>query len=501
MEQRSLYLIRQALTAVFKRKRMVMLLFLLVFVPSNVGNVLREPVYRASAKVLIRSARAYPEVSTRKATADRPPNEAMVNSEIQLLRSRDLLRRLHDELSKGDDADEKPAIPSVTTLERKLTVLRKPNSNVVEVSYRSTSEEQAIRVVNTLVQLYVRYNIEKHKAPGAVEFFHRQTEEAKKAYEQADLELERYDAAHGLTSIAVEKDQLLRQRAQLEADLRRTEAEITELTTKVAAVEAQLEYIPEVEETEVDLVPNPMLGYLQQSLAKLELERNKLLQLYTPQHRLVMDIESEIADVKRQISAQDSTVIGRKRRSVTGVRRAMQQDLLEAQTELGALEARRAMLAERISDYDARIRVMHAKHYQVMRMRRDRTEKKEVYDALQQKLNELEVAEAMDKAGLSNVTVVEAAAAPLKRDPDFKGLTLLLSLFASLLISIGSAIVMEMLNPVLNSDLDVRHHLGLPVLAEIPKNGVNGHGNGNGNGNGNGHNGIANGVGYGGSRA
>ncbi|RMF25729.1 MAG: hypothetical protein D6760_00325, partial [Deltaproteobacteria bacterium] len=122
MEQRSLYLIRQALTAVFKRKRMVLLLFLLVFVPSNVGNLLREPVYRASAKVMIRNARAYPEVSTRKATADRPPNEAMVNSEIQLLRSRDLLRRLHDELAKNEeDGDNDRPVPSVTTLERKLT--------------------------------------------------------------------------------------------------------------------------------------------------------------------------------------------------------------------------------------------------------------------------------------------------------------------------------------------------------------------------------------------
>ncbi|RMD84072.1 MAG: hypothetical protein D6815_05005 [Candidatus Dadabacteria bacterium] len=481
MEQRSLYLVRQALTAVFKRKRMVVLLFLLVFVPSNVGNMLRDPVYRATAKVMIRNTRAYPEVSTRKATADRPPNEALVNSEIQLLRSRDLLRRVHDKLvEESRQADAAFSVPSVIALERKITVVRKPNSNVVEVSYRSPSQEQAIRVVNTLVQLYVDYNIEKHKTPGALEFFHRQTEAAKKAYEEADLELERYDAAHGLTSIAVEKDQLLRQRAQLEADLRRTEAEITELTTKVGALEAQLEYIPETETTEVDLVPNPMLGYLQQSLAKLELERNKLLQLYTPQHRLVMDLENEIAEVKRQIAQQETTVIGRRRKSTTGVRRALQQELLEAQTELGALEARRAMLAERISDYDARIRVMHAKHYQVMRMRRDRAEKKELYDALQAKLNELKVAEAMDRARLSNVAIVEAAAPPLRREPDFKGLTLLLSLFAALFISIGAAIVTEMLNPVFNSDLDVRHHLGLPVIAEIPKNGVNGNGNGNG---------------------
>jgi uncharacterized protein involved in exopolysaccharide biosynthesis len=267
---------------------------------------------------------------------------------------------------------------------------------------------------------------------------------------------------------------MLRQRAQLEADLRRSEAEITELTTKVAALEAELEYIPEHEATEVDMVPNPMLGYLRQNVAKLEMERNRLSQLYTPQHRLVMDVESEIAALKQQIGQQETSVIGRKRMSTTPVRRSLEQDLLEVQASLGALEARRAMVTERISDYDARIRVMHAKHYQVMRLRRDRTEKKQLYDALVDKLNQLQVSDAMDQAGLSNVNVVEAAAAPLGKEPDFILVTLVLSFFAALLISVGSAIVTEMLNPVMNSEIDIRHHLGLPVLAEVPRNGLNG---------------------------
>jgi len=476
MEQRSLYLIRQALNAVFKRRRMVALLFLLIFVPSNVGNLVRDPMFRANGKLLLKTVRAYPEVSplTRQAAADKPPNEAMINSEMQLLRSRDLLRRVHFDLAAqaAERGRDEASVPSVQGLEMRMSVVRKPNSNVIQVSYRSGDEEQAVAVVNTLLRLYVDYNIEKHTSPGALEFFDEQTQGAREAYQQADVALERYDAAHGLTSIAVEKDQLIRQRAQLEADLRRTEAEITELTTRVAAVDAELRFIPEHEATEVDMIPNPMLGFLRQQLAQLEMERTKLLGRYTPQHRLVTDVESEISSIKQQIVSQETSIIGRKRMATTSVRRKLEADLLGAQADLGALEARRAMVAERMSDYDGRIRVMHSKHYQVMRLRRDRMEKKSFYDALVQKLGELNVSEAMDEAGLSNVSIVEAAAAPLAREPDFKGLTFVLSLFAALLISVGSAVVTEMLNPVLNSDVDVRHHLGLPVLAEIPQNGV-----------------------------
>jgi uncharacterized protein involved in exopolysaccharide biosynthesis len=263
---------------------------------------------------------------------------------------------------------------------------------------------------------------------------------------------------------------MLRQRAQLEADLRRSEAEITELATKVSALQGELEFVPEHEAIEVDMIPNPMLGYLRQNLAKLEMERNRLLQLYTPQHRLVLDVENEIAALRHQISQQETSVIGRKKMATASVRRNLEQTLLQVQADLGGRQARRAMLAERISDYDARIRVMHAKHYQVMRLRRDRTEKKETYDALARKVNSLQVSEEMDQAGLSNVSIVEAAAPPLKKEPNFRGVTFVLSFFGGLLIAIGAAILTEMLTPVMNSEIDIRHHLGLPVLAEIPQN-------------------------------
>ncbi len=487
MDQRSLYLVRQAVSAVFKRWRMVMLVFLAVVVPFNTVNALRKPEYTASAKVLLTRERAYAEISPIEGVraVDRLPNESIVNSEVQLIRSGDLMRRVRaalEEQAGGDPADFS-GIPTPQALENGVRVVRKPQSNVLEIAYAHSDPDMAINVVNTILDLYIDYHIELHNVPGAYEFFDRETQLAKEAFVHADHALERFDSTHGLTSIATEKDQLLRQRAQLEADLRRTEARVAELTTKVAAIEAELEYIPEQEATQVEMVPNPLITYLKQNLARLEMERERLLQLYTPQHRLVMDIESEVAGIKNQIASQESTVVGRKRMATTPVRVRLEESLLGAQAELGALEARRALLAERISDYEGKIRVMHGKHYEVMRLRRDRQEKKDTYEALLQKLNLLKVSNAMDKAGISNISILEAAVGPLVPQRSFKLMTLILTVLVALLVSVSAAVVTEMLNPVLNSELDVRYHLGLPVLAEIPLSG---------NGNGNGHNGNAN---------
>jgi len=471
MDQRSLYLLRQAITAIFKRWRLVALVIACIVVPFNFVNFLiRQPVYNAHSKIMITKDRAYAEVSPLErehAVADLP-NEMVVNSEIQLIRSRDLMRRLHDELETQSNQENAWPVPSIVALEQRVSAVRKPQSNVVEVSYRSSDPTFAIHVVNTLVSLYSRYHIETHKALGALAFFDKETQLAKESFVNADLELERFDAAHGLTSVATEKDNMLRQRAQLEADLRRTEAQVTELTTKVAAIEAELEYIPEQEAVETEMIPNPLLGYLRQNLARLEMERERLLQLYTPQHRLVIDVETEVAAIKSQLAGQEGTVVGRKKMAQTPTRRRLQEDLLSSQAEVGALEARRAMLAERITDYEGKIRVLHAKHYEVMRLRRDREEAKKRYDAVLGKLNEVKVSEAMDLAGLSNISIIEAAAEPLEREADYRVVTLALTTFLALFLGISAAVVVELINPVMNSDLDVRHHLDLPVLAAIP---------------------------------
>ncbi len=501
MDQRSLYLVRQAINAIFKRWRMVVGLFLVILVPVTIGTLLKKPVFRASSKIYIGKDRVYPEVSPidRKEEAGSLPNESMINSEIQVLRSRRLLTRLAEDLDRqAEEQDVERYTPGVTALMQNVRVSRKPASNVLEVSYSSADQQFAIDVVNTLIKLHKQHHIEFNQEGDALRFFEVRAEEAKTHYVEADLMLERFDATHGLTSIAVEKDAAIRQKGQIEADQRRTEASVVELTTKVAALEAELEYIPATETVELDYVPNPVTEYMRQNLSRLELERERLLGLYTPQHRLVIDIENEAASLKRQIAGEDATIVGRKRTVTSPVRRRLEQELLAAQAELGSLEARRALLGQRLNEYDERIGLMHTKHYEVMRMRRDRTEARQKYDSLQNKLEQLRLSEEMDGVGISNIRLVEAAAGPLKADPDFKGITLVLTLFAALLLSTGSAVVMELLNPVLNSELDVRHQLGLPVLAELPLNGLNG-GLGNGsslrNGGGNGHRNGGNGSG------
>ncbi len=505
MDQRSLYLLRQAINAIFKRWRMVVGLFLVILVPVTIGTLLKKPVYRADAKIFVGKDRVYPEISPidRKAEAGNLPNESMINSEMQVLRSRYLLQLLADTLrDDAEEAGDGRYTPGLIVLTQKVRVSRKPGSNVLEIGYSSPDQQLAVDVVNALVRLHRRHHIEFSKDTSALEFFKVRAKKAKMDYVEADLSIERFDATHGLTSIAVEKDAAIRQREQIEADRRRTEAGIVELTTKLATLEAELEYVPKTETVGLDLVPNPVVEYMRQNLSRLEMERERLLALYTPQHRLVVDIENEIVALKRQIAGQDLTVVGRRRTVSSPVRRRLEQELLSAQAQLGALEARRALLAQRLAEYDSKIREMHTEHYEIMRMRRDRTEKWQVYEALQAKLRALSLSDEMDSEGISNLRLVEAAVGPLKAEPDFKGITLVLTLFAALLLSAGSAVVMELLNPVLNSELDVRHQLGLPVLAELPLNGLTGNGhshtNGKSNGRSNGYrNGRNNGIGNG----
>src|SRR5215212_6082273 len=126
MDQRSLYLLRQAITAIFKRWRLVALLIVTIVVPFNFFNFLiRQPVYSARSMLMITKDRGYVEVSPldREHAVASLPNEMIVNSEIQLLRSRDLIRRLHDELETQSATNPEGAfpVPTIVQLEQRVS--------------------------------------------------------------------------------------------------------------------------------------------------------------------------------------------------------------------------------------------------------------------------------------------------------------------------------------------------------------------------------------------
>src|SRR6266436_3339529 len=99
--------IRDILHVFFKRKRFIGLLFLTVALPGLFVTALRRPSYVASAKVMISTQRSDPTLQPTDLTKLETIqlNESLVNSEVQVIGSRDLLERVVRVLASTGDGN------------------------------------------------------------------------------------------------------------------------------------------------------------------------------------------------------------------------------------------------------------------------------------------------------------------------------------------------------------------------------------------------------------
>jgi len=183
--------LRDVLAVFFRQRRLILFCFFGVFL-SVLLYALFSPNYEAHMKILVRRGRADPVV-TAQATAPAEFSreeiaEEELNSEVELLRDEDLLRKVVQAVGlfssdplrflpfRRNDEDAQLA-RAVERLGKRLQVEPIRKTNLIDVRYRSRDPELAAQVLKTLGALYVEKHTEVHRPSGEFHFFEQQSAE------------------------------------------------------------------------------------------------------------------------------------------------------------------------------------------------------------------------------------------------------------------------------------------------------------------------------------
>ena len=159
-------LLPKLLNAVFKWKWLIVLVMFAVAVPVALVLYMKTPLYEVRMKILIKSARAQHAFNLGGQSVISPAvTPTIVNSEIQLLRSPDLLLPAIQQSGYPLLGPDQP--DTAITRERAFQGLRArmnfnsvPDSNVIDVSIQDPDARQAARLLNTLATLYLKKHAE-----------------------------------------------------------------------------------------------------------------------------------------------------------------------------------------------------------------------------------------------------------------------------------------------------------------------------------------------------
>lgn len=469
--------LRDFLTVIFRHKHKIMIVFLATMVTVIAGTFVIRPTYEANSSLMVKFGREY--VYRSEVDDTRPSisfnREQSINSEIEILKSRDLVERViksvgvekvYPQLSKSPPSKMTPLEAAILRFEKKLSVEAVKKSNVIQVSFQHKDPVVAALMVNRLVEYFKDKHIKVFSDPN-VSFMGKQLDIYRQKLKESEESLEKYKKEHGVYSIDEQRRLLLQQRVDLDTSLKNSENRSVELSQKLSSLKSQMKKvsstIPLYKETERYKIVDDAKA----KLLNLQLREQELLGRHNETSRLVVNIRKEISLVKTFIKDQEKGLTKKVRTGKNDVYQKLELDRINTQAELSSLKAKIRTIEEQIAVLDIDIGTLDQKEKELRDLTRERSINETNYKTYVKKMEEARITDDMNRQKMVNVSIIQRATVPVKPVKPRVLLNLLLGAILGMTSGLGLAFISEFLGQGMATPESAENQLGLTVLATV----------------------------------
>lgn len=439
-----------------RRKWWVILAFLVTTTSAAIYTLSREPIYEASARILISTERKTAAAGAEGGAAATLLEAQDVETQLEILRSPGLFRTAIDTLPE----EAKPArVAGVSIDQVKKT-------NIVSISIRSPKPQTAAAIANALGDAYIARSLELNKraTKQALQYVGEQISVAQHELDDAESALRIYRERTGI----MEAETSVTGQAGKVAN---TEGEVTKLGVELRATEAELAQVDKQRRqvnptilSEREQNANPVVQELKSRLMALEIQRLQLLDQYTEGSRKIKQTDAQIDVLKQRLQQEVERVITGEVEAANPLVEQLdkQKSTLEAQRI--ALQARQAALSSTLPAENAKLAVIPARQVEFSRLSRRVKVAETSYMNLLSKQQELLIAQGSEVA---NAAIASLAAAPgIPVGPRVQQ-NLLVAAIMGLLLGLVLAVAVDYLDDSIKDPKEAETILGAPVIGLI----------------------------------
>ena len=497
---------RDLVYVLFRHKWKMFFFFTSVVCLVVLVTMVSSPIYNSEAKLLLKVGRESvtldPTASTGPVMHISQSRLSEINSEIEILRGRDLIEQVVDSIgcdqlmmkSQADsgNASFKQKIKALLSgpknllkklgmveplSEREQVLLKVYNnlyvgsdkdSNIIKIAYTSKSPEMAQQVVSKLIQLSLEKHIAAYRTPGSYEFFVEQTKHLKDQLYASEEKLKALKNKVGITSIEQQQTILLDRIRLLEVEKGTTESALASSTAKAKSLEEAIAKTPEttvLEETTG--YPSSGADAMQEELFRLQIEEQKLLKSFSEDSRNVKSIREEIARAKDLLQKeQDRTQVTK------GLSRSYEELNLALMTEKAdrvALQEKLASLNQQLHNAQQQLAPLNDAAVEIAALTRDISTQEANLRKYSENLEQARIDDAMESQRISNISVVQEATLPIQSIRPRKLLNLALGFFLGTFGALLLAFVSELMDHTVKTPHDIEEKLHLTTLGYIPR--------------------------------
>jgi uncharacterized protein involved in exopolysaccharide biosynthesis len=288
--------------------------------------------------------------------------------------------------------------------------------------------------------------------------------------EEAKHRLLQFSSEHGVVAAAQERDLALQKLSEIDAGYRHTKIELAETRQRVSELQIQLATLPERTTTQIRTADNPdLMKSLKSSLLDLQLKRTQLLTKFEPTHRLVQEVDQQIAQAQTTIVAESLAPVRDETTDKSANYEWAKSELQHAEVQLRALEAREAAMGAQEASYRNMARRLGEDAVTQDDLLSTEKATQENHLLYVKKQEEARMADALDERGIVDVAIAEQPVAPAL--PVWSTWTVLAAgLAAAGVAGTGAAFAADYVDPAFRTPDDVLAYLNAPVLASLPQN-------------------------------
>ncbi len=340
----------------------------------------------------------------------------------------------------------------VRALRAALQVEAIEDTDVLQLKFGWPDPRFAALAVNTYAEEFVNKHIRVHGNDQSEGFYLDQISMHEKNLAEAEAALSGFRAEHGITSLPLQKEILLK-------EISAEESELNAVTVRFDEYRALLDAVVEASRRNDDWVQTPEfrqrgtldMSALDRQFFDLAARRAQLSTTYTAASQEMTQIAERIAQLRDQKVRSLTAFFALNMRTASQERAFLERRLQERHALLGRLDQQTSQLAEL-----ERVRNLAEQNYLTYR----------------RKAEELRVSDQLNERKISGVRIISEARPPAEPSSPRRGLILGLALLLGLFLGVGYSAVAEYFNHTFRDDDDVERILGTRLLLTVPRIGA-----------------------------
>lgn len=451
----------------------------IVFIPAVaiafVFASLQKPAYEAQGKLLIKKSNqssALTGLGGEKLgqLEGLDIKSSPISTEIEVVRSVPLLQKTITTLNLKNKKGL-PLTPETLAKDIKLKAI--PATDVLQLSYESKNPQEAVAVVDKLMNLYTENNVlaNRAEAVAAGDFIAKQLPKIEATVRQAEVALRRFKERNQIVELKEEFQSAVAIIKELESKITDTQAALADANARSVNLQTKVG-MNSLDAIATDTLNNSLgvqkvLENLQQVEAELTVQRTRFVET----HPSLQDLKNKRDALKALLQERVAQSLRSNKQVPTGnlqigsVKQKLTEDFVKSEVERMALGDRLTSLSKAEATYKQRVNIFPRLEQEQRELERRLLASQSTYETLLKKLQEVRVAENQN---IGNARIIETGLVTEKSASSKKIIILILGSALGILLGTATIVILEVRDTSIKTLIEARELFGYTLLGAIP---------------------------------